>query len=77
MALTRVDMWSLSQVSRKDPKVSLLGLIKPAVHLVQDLGQPAFGVSLGPFDRDPLLFTPAVRVFTNIDDDGPGALGTL
>ena len=41
------------------------------------IGQPAFGVSLGAFDRDPLLFTPAVRVFTNIDDDGPGALGTL
>ena len=51
--------------------------VKAAVHLVQDLGQPTFGVSLGPFDRDPLLFTPAVRVFTNIDDDGPGALGAL
>ena len=63
---------------KEGPKGILAGsYVKPAVHLVQDLGQPAFGVSLGPFDRDPLLFTPAVRVFTIINDDGPGALGTL
>ena len=60
------------------PKGILAGsYVKPAVHLVQNFGQPAFGVSLGPFDRDLLLFTPAVRVFTNIDDHGPGALGAL
>ena len=39
--------------------------VKPAVHLVEDLGQPAFGISLGPFDRDPLLFTPVTGRFAS------------
>ena len=33
--------------------------VKPAVQLIQDLRQATFGVSLGPFDRDSLLLTPA------------------
>ena len=58
------------------PKGILAGLyVKPVVHIIQYLGQPALSLFSCPFNCDPLLVTPTVRVLPNIYDDGPGALG--